>query len=36
MSAIRVFVVLSWAIFAVRQILVRPVRVLVSRDLESR
>jgi hypothetical protein len=32
MGAIRVFVVLSWAVFALRQIFLRPVRVLVSKD----
>ena len=29
MGAIRMFVVLSWAVFALRQILLKPVRVLV-------
>lgn len=32
MGAIRVFVVLSWAVFALRQILLRPVEVLVGKD----
>jgi hypothetical protein len=32
MGAIRVFVVLSWAVFALRQILIKPVRVLVGKD----
>jgi hypothetical protein len=32
MGAIRVFVVLSWAVFALRQILLRPVEVLVRKD----
>lgn len=31
MGAIRTFVVLSWAVFALRQILLRPVRVLVGK-----
>jgi hypothetical protein len=39
MSGMRVFVVLSWVVFAVRQILVRPatpVKVLAGRDPRSR
>lgn len=32
MGAIRVFVVLCWAVFALRQIFLKPVRVLVSKD----
>lgn len=32
MGAIRFFVVLSWAVFAVRQIFIRPVEALVTRD----
>jgi hypothetical protein len=35
MSAIRVFVVLSWAAFALRQILMKPVKVLAGRDFRS-
>jgi len=36
MSGIRVFVVLSWAAFALRQILLKPVKVLTGRDFRSR
>ena len=32
MGAIRVFVVLSWAVFALRQIFLRPVEVLAGKD----
>lgn len=32
MGAMRVFVVLCWAVFALRQIFMKPVRVLVSKD----
>jgi hypothetical protein len=32
MSTIRVFVVMSWVVFAVRQILLRPVKALVGKD----
>jgi len=32
MGTIRMFVVLSWAIFALRQIFLKPVRVLVGKD----
>lgn len=36
MSAIRIFVVLAWVVFAVRHTLLKPARVLVSRDPQSR
>ena len=32
MGVIRVFVLLSWAVFALRQILIKPVRALVGKD----
>jgi hypothetical protein len=32
MGAMRVFVVLSWAVFALRQIFLRPVEVLAGKD----
>lgn len=32
MGAIRMFVVLSWAVFALRQIFLKPVRVLIGKD----
>jgi hypothetical protein len=32
----RVFVVLSWAAFALRQIFLKPVKVLAGRDFHSR
>ncbi|PYU29570.1 MAG: hypothetical protein DMG31_17160 [Acidobacteria bacterium] len=35
-SGIRVFVVLSWVAFALRQILLKPVKVLTGRDFRSR
>jgi len=35
MNMIRVFVVLSWAVFALRRIFVKPVRVLVGRNFQS-
>ena len=36
MSIIRVFVVLSWVFFALRQIFMKPVKVLAGRDSQSR
>jgi hypothetical protein len=36
MSAIRVFIALSWAAFALRQIFMKPARVLARQDFRSR
>ena len=36
MSIIRIFVVLSWVFFALRQIFMKPVKVLAGRDSKSR
>ena len=36
MGTIQVFVVLSWAAFALRQILLKPVRALVTKDSNLR
>jgi hypothetical protein len=32
MGAIRMFVVLSWGVFALRQIFLKPVKILVGKD----
>jgi len=36
MGAIRVFVVLCWVFFALRQIFLKPVKALAGRDSQSR
>ena len=36
MGAIQLFMVLSWAAFALRQILLKPVRALVTKDSHLR
>jgi hypothetical protein len=36
MGIIRIFVVLSWALFALRQIFLKPVKALAGRDSQSR
>ena len=36
MSALRVFVVLAWVVFAIRQIMMKPARVLARQELRSR